>query len=44
MPGCSVEFTADNKDALRKQGMEHAKTHGMAAMAPDPYGGMVSPL
>jgi len=35
MPGCSAELTADNKDELLTQGMEHAKTHGMAAMAPD---------
>ena len=30
MSGCNAELTADNKDDLLKQGMEHAKTHGMA--------------
>ena len=35
MPGCSAELTSENKDDLIKQGMDHAKTHGMAAMAPD---------
>jgi predicted small metal-binding protein len=35
MPGCNAQLTAENKDDLLKQGMEHAKTHGMAAMEPD---------
>ena len=35
MPGCTTELTAENKDDLIKQGMDHAKTHGMAAMSPD---------
>jgi predicted small metal-binding protein len=35
MSGCTTELTAENKDDLLKQGMEHAKTHGMAAMSPD---------
>jgi len=35
MPGCNAQLSAENKDDLLKQGMEHAKTHGMAAMAPD---------
>jgi len=35
MSGCSAELSAENKDDLLKQGMEHAKTHGMAAMSPD---------
>ncbi|MGD0422924.1 MAG: DUF1059 domain-containing protein [Candidatus Bathyarchaeia archaeon] len=35
MPGCSAELNAESKDDLLKQGMEHAKTHGMAAMSPD---------
>ena len=38
MPGCGAELTAENKDDLVKQGMEHAKTHGMAAMSPDMMG------
>ena len=35
MPGCTAELNAENKDDLIKQGMEHAKTHGMAALSPD---------
>jgi predicted small metal-binding protein len=35
MPGCGTELSADNKDDLLKQGMEHAKTHGIAALSPD---------
>jgi len=35
MPGCSAELEGDNKDQLLKQGMDHAKTHGMAALSPD---------
>ena len=35
MPGCTTELQADNKDDLIKQGMDHAKTHGMAALSPD---------
>jgi ClpP class serine protease len=35
LPGCSAKLTAENKGDLIKQGMDHAKTHGMAAMAPD---------
>ena len=35
MPGCNAQLSAENKDDLLKQGMDHAKTHGMAAMAPD---------
>ena len=35
MSGCNAELSAEDKDDLLKQGMEHAKTHGMAAMSPD---------
>jgi len=35
MPGCTTELQAENKDDLLKQGMDHAKTHGMAALSPD---------
>ena len=35
MPGCSAQINAETKEDAIKQGMEHAKTHGMAAMAPD---------
>lgn len=35
MSGCSFELEAENKDDLLKKGMDHVKTHGMAAMSPD---------
>jgi len=35
MPGCSAELQGENKDDLLKQGMDHARTHGMAALSPD---------
>ncbi|MGA8905805.1 MAG: DUF1059 domain-containing protein [Candidatus Bathyarchaeia archaeon] len=35
MSGCSFELEAENKDDLLKKGMDHAKTHGMAALSPD---------
>ena len=35
MSGCNAELSGENKYDLLKQGMEHAKTHGMAAMSPD---------
>jgi predicted small metal-binding protein len=38
MSGCSFQLQADNKDDLLKKGMEHAKTHGMAALSPDMMG------
>ena len=38
MSGCSFELQAENKDDLLKKGMDHAKTHGMAALSPDMMG------
>jgi predicted small metal-binding protein len=35
MSGCTTELQAENKDDLLKQGMAHAKTHGMSALSPD---------
>jgi len=35
MSGCNFELQAENKNDLLKQGMDHAKTHGMAALSPD---------
>jgi predicted small metal-binding protein len=35
MSGCNAELTEETKDDLLKQGMEQAKTHGMAALSPD---------
>jgi predicted small metal-binding protein len=35
MSGCNTELNAETKEDLLKQGMEHAKTHGMAALSPD---------
>ena len=35
MSGCNTELNAETKEDLLKQGMEHAKTHGMAALTPD---------
>jgi predicted small metal-binding protein len=35
MSGCTAELTGENKEDLLKQGMENAKTHGMAALSPD---------
>jgi predicted small metal-binding protein len=35
MSGCSFELQADTKEQLMTQGMDHAKTHGMAALSPD---------
>jgi len=35
MPGCSFELQADTKEELMTQGMDHVKTHGMAALSPD---------
>ncbi|MGD0177303.1 MAG: DUF1059 domain-containing protein [Candidatus Bathyarchaeia archaeon] len=35
MSGCNFELEAENKDDLLKKGMDHAKTHGMAALSPD---------
>jgi len=35
MSGCSFELQGDTKQELISQGMDHAKTHGMAALSPD---------
>jgi len=35
MPGCTAELQAENKDDILKQGMDHAKTHGMSDLSPD---------
>ena len=35
MSGCSFELQADTKEELLSKGMDHAKTHGMAALSPD---------
>jgi predicted small metal-binding protein len=36
--GCNFELEAESKDDLLKKGMDHAKTHGMAALSPDMMG------
>jgi predicted small metal-binding protein len=35
MPGCSFELKAETKEELMTKGMDHVKTHGMAALSPD---------
>ena len=35
MSGCSYELQAETKEELMTKGMDHAKTHGMAALSPD---------
>jgi predicted small metal-binding protein len=35
MSGCNFELEAENKDDLMTKGMDHVKTHGMAALSPD---------
>lgn len=35
MAGCTSELQAETKEELLSKGMEHAKTHGMAALSPD---------
>jgi predicted small metal-binding protein len=35
MPGCIFELQAETKEELMTKGMDHAKTHGMAALSPD---------
>jgi predicted small metal-binding protein len=35
MSGCSFELQAETKEELMTKGMDHAKTHGMAALSPD---------
>jgi predicted small metal-binding protein len=35
MSGCTFELQADTKEELMTKGMDHVKTHGMAALSPD---------
>ena len=35
MPGCSFQLQAETKEELMTKGMDHVKTHGMAALSPD---------
>ena len=35
MSGCSFTLEAATKEELMSKGMDHVKTHGMAALSPD---------